>query len=76
MRFFVDPAYINAIAEPHALGMVDGDTTNPTIILKSGGDIKEVIGKKCDRVSSTVPVETMACNPDDLNGKGHWIHTR
>ena len=36
MRFFVDTADIAAIRELHELGMVDGVTTNPSLILKSG----------------------------------------
>ena len=42
MKFFVDTADIDAIAELNALGMVDGVTTNPSLILKSGRDILEV----------------------------------
>ena len=42
MKFFVDTAEIDAIAELNDLGMVDGVTTNPSLILKSGRDIIEV----------------------------------
>ena len=42
MKFFVDTAEIDAIAELNDLGMVDGVTTNPSLILKSGRDILEV----------------------------------
>ena len=39
MKFFVDSAEVDAIAELNDLGMVDGVTTNPSLILKSGRDI-------------------------------------
>jgi transaldolase len=42
MKFFVDTADIDAIRELNDLGMVDGVTTNPSLILKSGRDIQEV----------------------------------
>ena len=42
MKFFVDTADVEAIAELNDLGIVDGVTTNPSLILKSGRDILEV----------------------------------
>ena len=42
MKFFVDTADVAAIKELNDLGMVDGVTTNPSLILKSGRDIIEV----------------------------------
>ena len=45
MKFFVDTAEIEAIAELNDLGMVDGVTTNPSLIAKTKCDFKEVI--KC-----------------------------
>ena len=50
MKFFVDTAEIDAIAELNDLGMVDGVTTNPSLILKSGRDILEVTKEICDLV--------------------------
>ena len=48
MKFFVDTAEIDAIAELNDLGMVDGVTTNPSLILKSGRDIIEVTREICE----------------------------
>jgi transaldolase len=42
MKFFVDTADIDAIRDLAQLGIVDGVTTNPSLIMKSGRDIKEV----------------------------------
>ena len=47
MKFFVDTADVDAIRELNDLGMVDGVTTNPSIIAKSGRDIKEVTAEIC-----------------------------
>jgi transaldolase len=43
MKFFVDTADTAAIKELHEAGLVDGVTTNPSLIAKSGRDFKEVI---------------------------------
>jgi transaldolase len=45
MKFFIDTADVDAIRELHDLGMVDGVTTNPSLILKSGRDIIEVTAR-------------------------------
>ncbi|WP_299361479.1 fructose-6-phosphate aldolase [uncultured Paracoccus sp.] len=60
MRFFVDTADIDAIRELHDLGMVDGVTTNPSLILKSGRDIAEVTREICDLVEGPVSAEVVA----------------
>ena len=54
MRFFVDTADVDAIRELHDLGMVDGVTTNPSLILKSGRDILEVTKEICSFVEGPV----------------------
>jgi len=41
MKFFVDSADLDAIAELNDIGLVDGVTTNPSIIAKSGRDFKD-----------------------------------
>ena len=60
MKFFVDTAEIDAIAELNDLGMVDGVTTNPSLIMKSGRDIIEVTKEICDLVSGPVSAEVVA----------------
>jgi transaldolase len=55
MKFFVDTADVAAIAELHDLGMVDGVTTNPSLILKSGRDILEVTKEICAIVGPVRP---------------------
>ena len=51
MKFFVDTAEIDEIRELNELGMVDGVTTNPSLIRKSGRDIIDVTREICGIVS-------------------------
>ena len=60
MKFFVDTADIKEIRELNELGLVDGVTTNPSLILKSGGKIDEVTRQICDVVSGPVAAEVTA----------------
>ena len=48
MKFFVDTADTNEIRELAATGLIDGVTTNPSLIVKSGRDFKEVIAEICE----------------------------
>ena len=73
MRFFVDTAEIDAIKELHDLGMVDGVTTNPSLIMKSGRDIKEVTKEICDLVDGPVSAETVALDAEGMINEGREL---
>jgi transaldolase len=73
MKFFVDTADVAAIAELHDLGMVDGVTTNPSLILKSGRDILEVTKEICDIVSGPVSAEVVALKADEMIAEGRRL---
>lgn len=73
MKFFVDTADTKAIAELNDLGMVDGVTTNPSLILKSGRDIHEVTKEICDMVSGPVSAEVIALKADDMIAEGRKL---
>ncbi len=73
MKFFVDTADLDAIAELHDLGMVDGVTTNPSLILKSGKDILEVTKAICDLVPGPVSAEVVALKADDMIEEGRKL---
>jgi transaldolase len=73
MKFFVDTADVVAIKELHDLGMVDGVTTNPSIIAKSGRDILEVTKEICDMVEGPVSAEVVATNADDMIAEGRKL---
>lgn len=73
MKFFVDTADVEAIAELHALGMVDGVTTNPSLILKSGRDILEVTKEICELVSGPVSAEVVKLKADEMIAEGRKL---
>lgn len=73
MKFFVDTAEIEAIVELNDLGMVDGVTTNPSLIMKSGRDIKEVTKEICALVDGPVSAETVATDADGMIDEGREL---
>jgi len=66
MKFFVDTADIKEIKELHDLGLLDGVTTNPSLILKSGGKIADVTKQICDIVQGPVSAEVVATEYKDM----------
>jgi len=73
MKFFVDTANVEAIAELNELGMVDGVTTNPSLILKSGRDILEVTREIADMVDGPVSAEVVALEADAMIEEGRKL---
>lgn len=73
MKFFVDTADVDAIAELHDLGMVDGVTTNPSLIMKSGRDIKDVTKEICAMVTGPVSAETVALDAEGMIAEGRVL---
>ncbi|MBB37145.1 MAG: fructose-6-phosphate aldolase [Hirschia sp.] len=70
MKFFVDTADIADIKELAATGMVDGVTTNPSLIAKSGREFKDVIAEICDIVPGDVSAEVVATDFDGMVSEG------
>lgn len=66
MKFFVDTADIAEITELNNLGLVDGVTTNPSLILKSGRNILEVTKEICALVEGPVSAEVTAMDYDGM----------
>ena len=73
MKFFVDTADVAAIKELNDLGMVDGVTTNPSLILKSGRDILEVTKEICSFVSGPVSAEVVAMTAPEMITEGRKL---
>ena len=73
MKFFVDTAEIDQIRELNDLGMVDGVTTNPSLIMKSGRDIREVTKEICSIVDGPVSAETVAPGAEDMIAEGREL---
>jgi transaldolase len=66
MKFFVDTADVKEIEELNDLGLVDGVTTNPSLIMKSGGKILDVTKQICDIVKGPVSAEVTATDYDGM----------
>ncbi|MGR3519796.1 MAG: fructose-6-phosphate aldolase [Roseovarius sp.] len=73
MKFFVDTADTAQIAELNDLGMVDGVTTNPSLILKSGRDILEVTQEIAAMVDGPVSAEVVALEADEMIAEGRKL---
>ena len=66
MKFFADTADVEAIRELKELGLLDGVTTNPSLIKKSGRDILEVIKEICSITDGPVSGEVIATEADAM----------
>ena len=75
MKFFVDTADTQAIRELADLGMVDGVTTNPSLILKAGRDIEEVTREICALTDGPVSAEVVAADAEGMIREGKHLAT-
>lgn len=66
MKFFVDTADINEIKEMAATGLIDGVTTNPSLIMKSGKDFLPLIAEICEIVSGPVSAEVASTDYETM----------
>jgi len=73
MKFFVDTAEIDEIRELNALGLVDGVTTNPSLVKKSGRDFIEVVREICEEVEGPVSAETVALDYEGMLAEGRKL---
>ncbi|MEM7242163.1 MAG: fructose-6-phosphate aldolase [Pseudomonadota bacterium] len=73
MKFFADTAVVEEIAELNDMGIIDGVTTNPSLILKSGRDILEVTKEICDIVDGPVSAEVVATDADEMIKEGRKL---
>ena len=60
MKFFIDSADIQEIKEAHSLGIIDGVTTNPSLIAKTGRGFGEVVSEICSLIAGPVSLETVS----------------
>ena len=66
MKFFLDTANIDEIKDAHSMGMVDGVTTNPSLIAKEGRDFEEVIQEICEIVDGPISAEVISTDTDGM----------
>jgi len=73
MKFFVDTAITDAIRELNDYGLLDGVTTNPSLIAKAGRDFKDVIAEICSVVDGPVSAEVAALDYDGMVAEGDHL---
>ena len=73
MQFFADTAEIKDIKKLHAMGLLDGITTNPSLIAKSGRQFKEVIKEICGVVPGPVSAEVASIDYDTMMKEAHVL---
>ncbi len=73
MKFFVDSADLDQILELNAIGLVDGVTTNPSIIAKSGRDFKDVIAEICKEIKGPVSAEVVSTDSEHMIAEGREL---
>lgn len=66
MKFFLDTANVEAIKTINELGLVDGVTTNPTIISREGRDFETVIKEVCDIIDGPVSAEVTGLTANEM----------
>lgn len=70
MKFFVDTANIEEIRDLLPTGLVDGVTTNPSLVMKSGRDFREVVAEICALVPGPVSAEVTALEAGAMIAEG------
>lgn len=75
MKFFLDTANINEIKEAHSMGMVDGVTTNPSLIAKEGRDFEELIKEICEIVDGPVSAEVISLDTEGMVKEARHLAT-
>ena len=74
MKFFIDTANLDEIKEANDLGLLDGVTTNPTLVAQEGNvDFKEHIAKICEIVKGDVSAEVTALDTDGMLEQGREL---
>ncbi|MFQ5963305.1 MAG: fructose-6-phosphate aldolase [Candidatus Scalinduaceae bacterium] len=66
MKFFIDTADVKEIREAESLGILDGVTTNPTLVSKTGRPFRETIEEICSIVKGPVSAEVVSTEKEDM----------
>ena len=74
MKFFIDTANLDEIKEANELGLIDGVTTNPSLVAREGDvDFKEHLKKICDIVKGDISAEVTALDTDGMLKEGREL---
>jgi len=75
MKFFIDTANIDEIKKANDLGLLDGVTTNPSLVAKEGRDFRELIKEICDIVDGPVNAEVVSTDTAGMIGEARDLST-
>jgi transaldolase len=70
MKFFLDTANVKEIQEAASLGLLDGVTTNPSLVAKEGGSFKEMLVEICNIVDGPISAEVVSLEADAMVKEG------
>lgn len=73
MKLFIDTANINEIREANALGVIDGVTTNPSLIAREGRDFIAVVKEICAIVDGPISAEAVSLKADEIVREAHGL---
>ncbi len=73
MKFFIDTADLDEIKQAHALGVLDGVTTNPSLVAKTGKPMRKVIEEICAIVDGPISAEVLATDTDGILREGREL---
>ncbi len=73
MKFFIDTANIEEIKKAHELGVIDGVTTNPSLMAKEGKDPVQVLKEICALVNGPVSAEVVGLTADEMVKEGKTL---
>jgi transaldolase len=74
MKFFIDTGDVKEVRDAHAMGLVDGITTNPSLIAKSGRKYKDVVIEMCEMVNGPISAEVLSTTYDEMMGEAREWH--
>ncbi|MGQ3683806.1 MAG: fructose-6-phosphate aldolase [Candidatus Loosdrechtia sp.] len=73
MKFFIDTADVKEIREAHSLGILDGVTTNPSLIARTGRPFRETIEEICSIVKGPVSAEVVSLDTEEMVKEAHEL---
>lgn len=73
MKFFIDTADVNEIRKAHAMGVLDGVTTNPSLVAKTGRGFREVLEEITSIVDGPISAEVVTLTADEMVAEGREL---
>jgi len=77
VKFFIDTGDVQEIREAHAMGLVDGVTTNPSLVAKTGRKYRDVVVEICELVNGPISAEVISTTYDEMMAEArdwHKVH--